>query len=739
MEDSRHTPDDLTLAVIVPTRNEAGNVGPLVTSLEDALQGISAEVIFVDDSDDDTPSEIANAARSAEIRVGLISRAPGEREGGLGGAVLAGLAATEARWVIVMDGDLQHPPELAPLLLAHAEENDLDLVLASRFADPQSSKGGLSRMRNAASRALIGAARALFPRRLAGVTDPLTGFFCVRRAKLDLSALRPDGFKILLEILIRTPGLRVGEQPFTFGKRVVGTSKASLGELYRYWKLLLRLRAGSVLPRFGRFGMVGLTGLAVNTLALAFFTEVVGMHFLWGALAATQVSTIWNFVLTDRWVFPGPHQRARLSVRFIAYAAMNNGALLLRGPMLVVLTSWFGINLLVSNVISLCALTIVRYAFADRVIWAPDTVLHHYDVHGLVTLTSPVGLRELARFEVPELAEPARIQIVAGRLNDAPYGGELTTTDGKDVITYREPFEFGARYRFGESTIVEVTRLVRRSPHVLYTNVVEPLMRWTLAEQGYALVHAACVTSGDQAFLITARTDTGKTTTILKALDNHSGYGFISDDLTLLGADGTVLPYPKPLTISQHTLHAVKGSNLTFKERQKLRYQARLHSKEGRSIGMLLAQKGLPAAAMNAAVQIIIPPPKYDVTRLIPGTEMAKRAQLAGMVVIQRGGDGEEVLGEEAALDTLMENCDDAYGFPPYPVIQDFLHSRHGADLRGAERRTTAAALAGIPSLLLKSSTMDWWQRLPRLVDETAALVKLRREEALRALEPIDD
>ncbi|MDX6377866.1 MAG: hypothetical protein QOE98_2169 [Gaiellaceae bacterium] len=736
MENER--PDDATLAVIVPTRNEAGNVGPLVQGLDQALEGINAEIIFVDDSDDDTPVEIANAATTAATRVALIARAPGERDGGLGGAVLAGLAATTARWVVVMDGDLQHPTELVPQLLAHAEENELDLVLASRFRDGHRAKG-LSRMRNLVSRTLIGAARVLFPRRLAGVTDPLTGFFCVRRAKVDLGLLRPDGFKILLEILVRTPDLRVGECPFTFGRRVAGTSKASLGELLRYWKLLLRLRAGDVAPRFTRFGLVGVTGLAVNTAALALFTQAAGVHYLWGALAATQVSTIWNFVLTDRWVFPGPHKRASLGVRFVAYAAMNNAALLLRGPMLVVLTGWFGINLLVSNLLSLCALTVVRYAFADRVIWAPRIAQHLYDVHGLVTLSSPVALPELARFRVPELAGPARIQIVAGRLNDAPFGGELTSTDGRDVITYREPFEFGARYRFGESTIVEVTKLVRRSPHVLYTNVVEPLMRWTLAEQGYALVHAACVTSGDQAFMITARTDTGKTTTILKTLDNHEGYGFISDDLTLLGPDGTVLPYPKPLTISQHTLHAVKGSNLTFKERQKLRYQARLHSKEGRSIGMLLAQKGLPAAAMNAVVQILIPPPKYDVTRLIPGTEMAQRAQLAGMMVIQRGGDGEEVLDAEAALDTLMENCDDAYGFPPYPVIQDFLHSRNGSDLRAAERRTTAAALAGVPSLLLKSSTMDWWQRLPRLVDEAAALVKLRREEAIPALESIDD
>jgi dolichol-phosphate mannosyltransferase len=737
--ESERSPAGPTLAVVVPTRNEAGNIGPLVAGLEEALQGINAEIIFVDDSDDETPLEISNVARSAAIRIGLIARQPGERDGGLGGAVLAGFAATDARWIVVMDGDLQHPPELVPQLLSHAEENELDLVLASRFRERRSA-GGLSRLRAFASRSLIGAARVLFPRRLKGVTDPLTGFFCVRREKLALTPLRPDGFKILLEILVRTPSLRVGECAFTFGRRMTGESKASFGELLRYWKLLMRLRAGDVVPRFGRFGLVGVTGLAVNTLALAAFTDGAGMHYLWGALAATQVSTLWNFILTDRWVFPGPHRRGRLGVRFVAYAAMNNAALLLRGPLLVVLTDWAGINLLVSNVLSLCALTVVRYAFADRVIWAPRVAIHHYDVHGLVTLTSPVALPELARFRVPELTEPALIQIVPGRLNDAPFGGDLTSTDGRDVVTYREPFEFGARYRFGDSTIVEVTGLVRRSPHVLYTNVVEPLMRWTLAEQGYALVHAACVTSGDRAFLITARTDTGKTTTILKTLDNHRGYGFVSDDLTLLGPDGTVLPYPKPLTISQHTLHAVKGSDLTFKERQKLRFQARLHSKEGRSIGLLLAEKGLPAAAMNAVVQILVPPPKYDVTRLIPGTEMTQRARLAGMVVIQRGGDdGEQMLSADVALETLMENCDDAYGFPPYPVIQNFLHSRNGADLRSAERRTTAAALSGIPSLLVTSSTMDWWQRLPRLVDETAAFHRGHDEEAVRTLEPIDD
>ena len=94
---------------------------------------------------------------------------------------------------------------------------------------------------------------------------------------------------------------------------------------------------------------------------------------------------------------------------------------------------------------------------------------------------------------------------------------------------------------------------------MLYTNVVEPILRWTFASKGYALVHAACFADGDQAFMLTARTDTGKTTTTLKLLD-HYPYSFLSDDLTIVCPDGRVLAYPKPLTISRHTVHAVQDA-----------------------------------------------------------------------------------------------------------------------------------------------------------------------------------
>ena len=155
-----------------------------------------------------------------------------------------------------------------------------------------------------------------------------------------------------------------------------------------------------------------------------------------------------------------------------------------------------------------------------------------------------------------------------------------------------------------------------------------------------------------------------------------------------------MLTYPKPLTISQHTLHAVKTPNLTRRERAALVVQARLHSRVGPArSALLLAKKGLPAATMNTVVQSLIPPPKYDVDAADAGRRHGHRGAARG-----HGRDrarrraAAPCSTPSEALETLMENCDDAYGFPPYPVIEDFLHSsRNGADLRASEREIDRA------------------------------------------------
>jgi hypothetical protein len=148
--------------------------------------------------------------------------------------------------------------------------------------------------------------------------------------------------------------------------------------------------------------------------------------------------------------------------------------------------------------------------------------------------------------------------------------------------------------------------------------------------------------------------------------------------------------------------------------------QSRLHSRNGRKFAMLIARTHLPAATINGLVQFLVPPPKYHVEKLIPGVAVAPEADLTGMVIIQRGGRGDVTADPEEALKILLENCEDAYGFPPYPRIEGFLHSRGGADLRGVERDIIRRAMAGLTTTIMRSETMDWHTRLPRLLERSA-------------------
>jgi dolichol-phosphate mannosyltransferase len=700
------TPALPLLSIVVPTKNELGNVAALIERLERVLPTVAMEIIFVDASTDGTDAFIEERSRRCEREIVLLRQQPERRRTGLGAAVVQGLGAARGTWVCVMDADLQHPPELVAELLEEAEAHEHDLVVASRYcAGGDGSRLGWARAM--ASRSTTSVARMLFPHRLRGVSDPMSGFFLLRRDAVDPDVLRPRGFKVLLDLLIRNPDLRTGEVSFTFGERHAGRSKATIREGMRYLSLLARLR-------FARFGIVGATGLVVNTVLLAFFTDVVGLFYVVSAVIATQGSTLWNFCLTELWVFSDRDHRRGAGTRMGLFFLMNNAALAIRGPLLVLLTSGLGIHYVVSNVLSLLLLTLVRFGLADTWIWAKrpagefDSSPHGYDVHGIVTVASDVRLPELERFRVGELIGEADIRVRVGDV----------TSNGAATIHYREGprgLGFAVAVAIGDRIEATASPLLRRSPHVLYTNVVEPILRWTFAARGYALVHAACVAAGEHAFLVTARTDTGKTTTSLRMLESHP-YSFLSDDLTLLTPDGRVLTYPKPLTISRHTLRAVRTPLLSRRERIGLIVQSRLHSRSGRRFALILARTHLPAATINAVVQMLVPPPKYHVERLVPDVEVAPEAQLAGMVVIERGGEGTAVLDERTALEMLMRNCEDAYGFPPYAAIEESLRRRNGTDLKNVERAIVASALSGLPAALMRSETMDWWQRVPEVV-----------------------
>jgi len=361
----------------VPTRNEAANIAPLMNRLGPVLARVGGEVLFVDDSDDLTPAVVTAAARIAAVPVRLLHRAGAERTGGLGGAVQAGFAAVTARCTVVMDGDLQHPPERVPALIAAAEEG-ADLVVATRYRGAGSAEGLSSRFRGLASRGAAAVARLLFPRALAGVSDPMSGFFAVRTAAVRPGDLRPRGFKILMELLVRTPGLRVAEVPFTFAERHDGHSKASGREAVRYLRQLvaLRLAVTGRAGRLARFALIGGSGVVVNLVVLGLLLRALPGAIGTGpggqivaAIAATQVAIGWNFALTERWVFPG--RPGHWAARLLPFWLLNCGALLAQLPLAARLQSILGGSYLLATATALAILILARFAICDRWLYRP--------------------------------------------------------------------------------------------------------------------------------------------------------------------------------------------------------------------------------------------------------------------------------------------------------------------------------------------------------------------------------
>jgi dolichol-phosphate mannosyltransferase len=738
----------LTIAVIVPTRNEMGNIEPLLTRINQATRGIGTEVVFVDDSTDETPQVIKDLRNRFPFQITLIERPPERRGNGLGGAVVEGLRIARAPWVCVMDGDLQHPPELIPQILRQAKESESDVVVGSRLA-PGGDVNSLGRSRILVSRLLAMAARAAFPVRLRKITDPLSGFFIARRAALNLDALRPDGFKILLEILIRFPDLRVSEMPIQFGYRHAGESKASVQEVFRFHRLMLRLRLTGA-EGFARFLAVGISGLVMNNLALAAFIELMGLHYLVSAVVATQVSTLWNFSLTEAWVFRQRKTEHSILSRLVSFLLMNNLLLILRGPLLALMVDKLGVHYLISNLVSLAAITLLRYFMADRWIWTeasqphssvshkkparrpvqmisfnqdrtaslPEPFVYSYDIHGIVRVISMFQLPELEYFRVASLSGEPDIRLRLERRYKWSWRKERTDPSrrSENNIHYEEGLgRFGFEVTIAQKPCIEVavSPILQYSRHVLYTNIIEPILRWTFVRKGYVLLHAACIAFDGKAVLVTARTDTGKTSTILQAVEHYS-CSFLSDDMTIVGRDGKVMSYPKPLTISNHTLHAVNNAaSLSLWERFALQIQSRLHSRSGRRVGMQLSETRLPAATMNSIVQMIIPPPKYMVDRLIPKVTYGDGATLSHAVVIERGPTFEENLSHAEAVDVFVHNGEDAYGFPPYPTLAPSLSKWNDEDLHLRETTIISDALKHIPTLRLRDPNYAWWQHLP--------------------------
>jgi dolichol-phosphate mannosyltransferase len=344
--------------------------------------------------------------------------------------------------------------------------------------------------------------------------------------------------------------------------------------------------------------------------------------------------------------------------------------------------------------------------------------LFYYDVHGMVGIRSEAPLPELSRFMVTELNAKPDIAI---RVRDAGFGGlrrrAAVMKDG-DAITYVEHLgAAGFAMRIepgkqpGDTTNVSVSRLLKASPHVLYTNVIEPLLRWEIVKRGSILAHAACLEIDGTGVLITAQTDTGKTTTCIRSI-RENGSRFASDDMIIVSPDGVARSFPKPMTISAHTLKAARSSPLPLRSRIWLELQGRLHSKGGRRVGLAMTTWNIPVCTLNALVQVVVPPPKFHVRQLVPSTEIVDRMKLSHLIVIERGDELTENLDAEAATRFLTDNTEDAYGFPPYPLIADLIANGEHAVEADIRRRIVGR----VSAVRLRTPDRTWFDQLSAVV-----------------------
>lgn len=292
-------PDQIAVSIVVPTYNEKANVGKLLRKLNDILQGVSWELIFVDDNSPDGTAEAIRKLARADRRVRLIAR---HNRRGLSSAVVEGALAASAEIVAVMDGDLQHDEGVLPEMLGIVAAGQADIVAASRFLQEDGAAGLSSATRLKMSNGGIRMANAAFGLEL---TDPLTGFFVMRREVLvsALPKLSEQGFKILLDLITAAePAPRVREVGFRFRAREHGESKLDNKVMYDFFLFFLEKKIGRLLhipARFISFGLINSLGLLLHLAILEAGVALFGAPFAWAQLCATLLAMGFNYTVNN--------------------------------------------------------------------------------------------------------------------------------------------------------------------------------------------------------------------------------------------------------------------------------------------------------------------------------------------------------------------------------------------------------------------------------------------------------
>ena len=340
----------IKFSLIIPTYNEGYNVPQIVDILSQLLDSEipgEYELIVVDDNSPDGTWKIAQDLTSQYPQLRVMRR---EAEKGLSTAVIRGWQAARGKVLGVIDADLQHPPEVL-LQLWQEMEQGADLAVASRHVEG----GGVSEwsvIRRFLSRGAQMLGLMILPEVIGRLSDPMSGYFMVRRDAIVGKSLSPVGYKILIEVTGRGAIRWIGEVGYVFRERQAGASKVTWKQYVEYIQHLVKLRfALWPIKRFLRFGIVGFSGVFVDMIVLYLLSDpsTLGWGLTRSKILASEIAIVNNFLWNDAWTFADfSIQQKGWSKRFKRFLKFN--IVCLAGLILNVLFLNFFFNLIFKEV-----------------------------------------------------------------------------------------------------------------------------------------------------------------------------------------------------------------------------------------------------------------------------------------------------------------------------------------------------------------------------------------------------
>lgn len=377
--------ENILLSLVIPTYKERENIKNVVSMLsqllDESIPG-NYELIVVDDDSPDRTWEVAESL-TREYRQLRVMRRQNER--GLSSAVIRGWQAARGRVLGVIDGDLQHPPEVLTQLL-RAIQKGADMAVGSRHVDG----GGVSSwsfVRRFLSRGAQLLGLIILPNVLSRVSDPMSGYFMVRRSSIAGATLNPVGYKILLEVIGRGKVGEIAEVGYVFCERVKGESKVTSKQYIDYIQHLLRLRLATgrlgkisqrinfPVGRFIRFGLVGLSGVFVDMTLLYLLSDPtsLALPLTRSKIIAGEVAIINNFFWNDVWTFADvsteQYEWGQRMKRFLKFNIICLAGLVLNVLVLNIVFNFIIQNRYIANLIAIAVATVWNFWVNLKLSW----------------------------------------------------------------------------------------------------------------------------------------------------------------------------------------------------------------------------------------------------------------------------------------------------------------------------------------------------------------------------------